>query len=746
MASPAVYIPGTYIDHQNPLARYLPPITSGIISTWMDSESLSGKLILDPFGATPNVVVEAAQKGGRVIVAANNPIASLLIKVAASPPNPTETRNLLSALAATRIREERLEPHINALYLTSCPGCQSPIHAEAFLWEREANAPFARILHCPHCQTTGEYRVTESDQHHAAKYTPGGLHYARALERVAPLHDPDRVHVEEALNVYPPRAVYALLTIINKLDTLNLDPQQANTLSAMLLYAFDRANTLWPHPVARERPRQLTVPPTYRENNIWLALENAANLWIASEDQPVTVSLWPELPPAEGGICLYEGRIKDLAEELSSKDLSAVLMAFPRPNQAFWSLSALWAGWLWGHAAVEHFKSVLRRRRYDWNWFTTATYTALDSLRPALPVKFPVFGLIGEAEPGYITAVLVAASQAGFELRGITLESKEKQAQIYWQASHFNAQKPLTTRSFSESMRIAGQDFLLARGEPSNYLSLHTAILADLAQQQNLPTAETPSEVYNRVQQEIPNVLNYRQGFLRFGGSEKSLEVGQWWLTEDRSANQPLADRVEIAVVQQLVQNSSCTLDIVESSVYSEFSGLMAPSRDLIAEILKSYGDESESGWQIREPDTPTKRRDELTAMAQMITEMGEKLGFEVQLQANDENSCVWLIENAQPKYIFYISASALLGKYLIHQKITQGRGLIIIPGGRANLVMYKLHHDPRLHQLSESNWQFIKYRQVRQLAASSTLTAENLDDQLSLDPLTYAETQLRMF
>ena len=129
-----------------------------------------------------------------------------------------------------------------------------------------------------------------------------------------------------------------------------------------------------------------------------------------------------------------------------------------------------------------------------------------------------------------------------------------------------------------------------------------------------------------------------------------------------------------------------------------------------------------------------------------MITEMGEKLGFEVQLQANDENSCVWLIENAQPKYIFYISASALLGKYLIHQKITQGRGLIIIPGGRANLVMYKLHHDPRLRQMSESNWQFIKYRQVRQLAASSTLTAENLDDQLSLDPLTYAETQLRMF
>jgi hypothetical protein len=59
---------------------------------------------------------------------------------------------------------------------------------------------------------------------------------------------------------------------------------------------------------------------------------------------------------------------------------------------------------------------------------------------------------------------------------------------------------------------------------------------------------------------------------------------------------------------------------------------------------------------------------------------------------------------------------------------------------------MYKLQRDPRLQQIAKHSWQFVKYRQIRQLAKSPFLTSENLEDQLGLDPLTYTETQLRMF
>ena len=66
---------------------------------------------------------------------------------------------------------------------------------------------------------------------------------------------------------------------------------------------------------------------------------------------------------AGGGILLYEGRIKGLAEVVKNAPIQAVVGAIPRPNQAFWTLSALWAGWLWGREAAEPFKVALRRLR-----------------------------------------------------------------------------------------------------------------------------------------------------------------------------------------------------------------------------------------------------------------------------------------------------------------------------------------------------------------------------------------------
>ena len=189
------------------LARYLPPLPNGLAADWIKSQSLQGKFVLDPFGAAPNLCVEAARSGARVIVTANNPITRLLIEVAANPPKLAELRTILSALAAIRVRDERLEPLITALYRTSCPNCDIQIGAEAFLWEREAAHPYARILHCTYCDTSGEFPTTDADILRARKFSAGGLHHSRALERVAPLNDPDRIHVEEALNVYPPRAV-----------------------------------------------------------------------------------------------------------------------------------------------------------------------------------------------------------------------------------------------------------------------------------------------------------------------------------------------------------------------------------------------------------------------------------------------------------------------------------------------------------------------------------------------------------
>jgi len=727
------------------LARYLPPISTKVAVNWIASNSLRGKITLDPFGASPSLSIATAQSGIRSIVAANNPISRLLIEVAANPPTPEEAHTTLSTLAAARIRDERIEIHISDLYLTSCPSCLKNIPAKAFIWDRELNEIIARLIHCPHCGTSGEFPTTETDRQRASKYTSGGLHHARALERVASMNDPDRVHVEAALSVYPPRAVYALLTIVNKLDALNLTTDQERILGVLLLHAFDLGNTLWPYPIGRERPRQLTIPPLYRENNIWLALEDAANQ-CASSSHTVTVTHWPDLPPSDGGICLFDGRIKDLVEQLDEIEISAIMMAFPRPNQAYWSLSALWAGWLWGNTAVKHFKNVLRRRRFDWAWHTNAIHAALASLQPALPEYTSISGFVGEAEPGFMAATLIGTTLAGLQLDKIDLQADDRQAHIQWSLDQKQVLRAETEKELTEVIQGAARKYLLERGEPCNYLQLQTAILQQVVQDNQIPNLETPAECYHHVQQAIQNSLNYRQGFLRFGGSEKSLEVGQWWLTDTQKVSIPLADRVEIAVARYLIHNPNCLLADIENAVYQEFSGLLLPTKALIAECLESYSAEIEGRWQLRDVDSPSKRRDELVTMLKLITELGEKLGYGILYPDTDSNICIWIDLYKKPKYAFYLSASAVLGKFLVERDPTPAQGLIVIPGGRANLVMYKLQRDPRLQQIAEQSWRFVKYRQIRQLAESSILIPENLEDQLDLDPLTYSETQLRMF
>jgi hypothetical protein len=786
--SPA-YIPGRPSPIIKPLGRYLPPIPDGVGVEWLHSRLSAGtgaRWVLDPFGASPRLAVEAAQAGYRVLVAANNPVARFLLEMAANPPAESELSAALADLAGSFKGGERIEPHLRSLYLTPCAQCGQEIMADAFLWDRGSPAPFGRIYHCPHCGDSGEHPATEVDAARAAQFASGGLHRARALERVAPVDDPDRQHAEEALATYLPRAVYALFTLINKLD--NLPVARRRLLEALLLAACDQANTLWPYPTARSRPRQLAIPPRFRENNIWLALEEAARQWAASEDEPVLSRLpvltWPEQPPPEGGICVFEGRLKDLIPSLGEIPVGAVLAAMPRPNQAFWTLSALWAGWLWGREAAAPFKSVLRRRRYDWGWHSAAIYAALGSLAPHISQGTPFLGLIGEVEPGFLSATLIAAGLAGFDLNGLALRAESDQAQVHWQRSGRGAgatavlventpkeaettRKEPTTPAFSLSLKQiqdlsqeAAREYLNQRGEPASYVHLHAAALSSLAQSQAFSRSPkaSPPDVLGLAQNAFQQGFSYRSGFSRYGGSEHSLDVGQWWLREPSQPNDiPLADRVEMASVRTLQKRGSLTLDELDTALCSLFPGLFTPNPELVATCLESYGeheDPSSLVWRLRPPDTPKARRADLVAMQDLLSHLGQSLGFVTGLagfSASDSpgptgvTPLVWQDGQSELVYAFYILASAVFGKIVATSQYPPTKSLIVYPGSRAGLVMFKLHNDPRLNQSIEAGWRFVKFRLVRRLAEDPRLNRANLDAQLDQDPFNNKDPQMQL-
>ncbi|MBC8509500.1 MAG: hypothetical protein ISR58_18310 [Anaerolineales bacterium] len=741
--SAPAYIPGRASKINQPMGRYLPPIPEGVAAAWLEKLNLREGWVLDPFGASPRLVEEIARSGFRVLVSANNPVIAFILKMIADPPKSDELKSALTAIGSAKFRDTRIEPYIRSQYQTRCQGCEADIQAEAFLWDHDGQVPFGRIYTCPHCKDSGEFPATEADKTLASNFTQDALPRARALERVAPLNDPVRIYAEEALDVYPNRAVSVLGILINKLDGLRVSEKQKDHLSALLLTAFDRANTLWPHPTARERPRQLTIPPQYRENNIWLALENAITLWTSDlPDLPLTI--WPELPPDRGGICLFEGRIKELIENLGHIPIRAVLTAYPRPNQAFWTLSALWTGWLWGSEVAEEFKSVLRRQRYSWRWHSVALHSALKDINKSIPSKTPFFGLIGETEPGFITAVISASHFAGLDLQGVSLREKEEQAQISYSFGETTSIKKEGVKP-KDAIKLGAQNFLQARAQPADYMAVLAAGLSAYAQE--VDPIGTPTEKYYDLQNDIEEAISYRGGLLHLEAGQ-SLESGSWWLQEYESTILPLADRVEIALVNYLLRFPGSTFDAIDSFLCGASPSLLTPDTDLIRVCLESYTEEQPQGsgfWHLRQGDAPANRRQDLAEIKVLLPELGANLGLTTEQVTDDPLAFQWYGQNNVPFATLYLTASAVIGKIINAKLQPQGKALIMLPGGRANIVAYKLNNNPILREEVSANWEFIKFRHLHYLVGNPMLTIDNLDEQIALDPLTYSEPQIRL-
>jgi hypothetical protein len=734
-------------------------LPEGTATEWLASLSppiAQNSWILDPFGASPRTVLELANAGYCILVAANNPVSRFLIEMAAHPPAESEFHAALAELATAKKGDERIEPHIRSLYATECARCGRTIMADSFLWEKDAATPYARIYNCPHCGDNGEHPTNASD---ADRATIGisGMHRSRALERVAPLNDPERPHVEEALAAYPPRAVYALFTLINKLDGLSISPLRRRCLQALLLSTCDQANTLWAYPTTRERPKQLLVPSRYRENNIWLALENSISLWATSAPS-IPIVTWPNQLESEitcsGGIVLFEGRLRDLVVNLTDKKISAVVAPFPRPNQAFWTLSALWAGWIWGREAVGPFKTVLRRRRYDWAWHTTALVSALKALGEHLPANTPVLGLIGEVEPGFLNAAVIAADISGFDLLQMTIRDQNLPAYLEWKHTE-TSENTLKSNDGIPFIQLAAEGYLAERGQPAGYMHIVAAVLKKLASEKffrHTFTAATPSEkvdehpadIFTQTQSMLRDVLSYRGGFLRFGATE-SFDTGQWWLRESKNNLLPVADRIEMELVHGLIHHSGSTFSKIDRGLCRQFTGLFTPEPELVQVCLDSYGiqDPTDSGiWSLRTADIPASRRAEIELIHTQLDQLAKRLGYTSQ----GDGPLAWLDAHGNPLYWFFIKASAIFSDIIFNSGLPPNRTLIILPASRANLVVYKQRTDPRLESMTEAGWRFIKFRHLRWLLETPLLLPENFDDQLNADPLTYTTPQQRLF
>jgi hypothetical protein len=469
-----------------------------------------------------------------------------------------------------------------------------------------------------------------------------------------------------------------------------------------------------------------------------MALERGLTLW-SETGSTVPCEAWPKKIPESGGICIYEGRLKDLAQLVKKEiPISAVIGSVPRPNQAFWTLSALWAGWLWGKEAVESYKVALRRRRYDWAWNATALHSAFNHLNDLFPDGIPFFALLPEPEPSFLTSAFTAANAAGFSLVNVALRTEHDPVQVTWKSS--KKEKPQTADA--SLLQNSIQEYLASRGEPASYLHVHTAGLIALAEANALKQPEHEfDEALRKTNALFESALKNDERFVHYSTGE-NVETGMWGSsTSPRSGsaqNESLSDQVEVAIVTFLQKNQHAIYLEVEDELNPRFTGLLTPSKGLIYAVLNSYAEKESGGWKLRAEDLSSARRNELNNIFILIEAIGKRLEYKT---SRDDKTLTWF-ENGKPVRSFYVMASALLGRAL---ETTAPDTILVIPGGRAALAAYKLQRDPALAAQLKTR-RVVKYRLLRAILEVPILTRDSFEEQIASDPVEKSTGQMMMF
>lgn len=739
-----VFIPPSGEQPDLPLERFIPPLPQGIVSRWLSTNIPAGSWLLDPFCSTPLLAIDAALAGYKVLVTGNNPILNLLLEVLALNTKIEEFKAALAELDMEKFSQTRLTLYLKSLYLSNCVACGEQLSVKSYLWQKDSTTPFSKIYTCPYCGDDGERPITQADIDRLAQIGNIAIHQSRALNRVSVGSQEAIEGAQEALKSYIARPLIFISTILNRIDGLR-DDHKKNLLRALMLHVLDQGNSLWPWPSSRSRPRQLVIPSQFKENNLWMALEESMNL-LSNLNTKVGIHIWPDLPETEG-ICLYPGRFRSIERLPAQVDIKGVIAVFPRPVQAFWTLSAIWSGWIWGKDAVMPLKSALERTRYDWNWLTaglTSTYSAITKqLRP----DTRYFGILSELETGFLSAVINSLDYSGLGITGMSLRPSQDMAQLSWEVK-----KPVKHQKDTERECLQGiKSLFTATSEPQNYISTYSAGLGAMSFANCLPDPPdgSPATRLKSIHQVIQNCFNNRL-FLK-PLEKKSLDnENAYWMLVNQENIQPitLSDRLELQFLHLLQEVDCISYHDLERLLCEAFAGLLTPSSQLMEELLASYADcidEEQQLWMLKQQDTLQNRRQDLEVIKSSITKIAASMG----LGTISDESLTWVTRDGMPLYQFFPISTTVISPIINNSstRISANKSIILIPGSRSRLLSYKLLQNHTLSAAVNQGWRFVKFRYLLKLAEEENLSLRQWESLLDLDPPSLDEpTQLSIF
>jgi hypothetical protein len=792
------FSPGQVSQPGPPLAAYGPITITKALGPYLDAHTRPGDLVIDLFCRDPAMLYDIARYGRRALGLNINRAILLAASIGPTAVDHHAVEAAFTQLAESKKGATTLQAHIEEMYRTTCAYCGTATTAEAFIWDRERDAPAEKRYHCSACsadsQAPIEAPVDETDIAAAERFESRGLIYWLLLDRAAPGNAPHRDRIASLLELYTPRNLAAISGLLLKSDGLSLASPVRDVIDALILDTLDQASSLRSLEAQKSRPRRLQRPARYVEANVWLLMEHALETWLELPVRPVsrtsdlkTLLTWDD--QGETPIHVAPMSTGQASRELPREEAALIVVDPPRPDTVLWQLSTLWCHWLWGAEAGAPLDHLLDHRWLDKDWLWHGLRGAFQAVAPLLRPDGRLVCAFADENPAILEAVALAASGAGYELMGWGIRSSGN-TRLVWQfgmpaseprlvahpeSSAVPSETDALSRIVAEKTAQASLETIRTHGEPLAWRTLHAAIYAQLAQSGALAIAAKDSD-------DVPDLLSWLSETIRSAldgaplhqistlAQETTGRAGlpMWWLTSDPDPRRvpPLSDRIELAVAEILRDLLAVKDTELDRRVCERFPGSETPDYRLVQLCLYSYGDEHAPGhWRLRAEDHMEVRVRETDAVIADLASLGQRLGFETTLRVPSagEWAVRWLDETGHAHYVFAVRTTAVLGDLPFHSPLLQdgteirqssdARPLTVpcltLPGGRAALVSHKLRNDPRLQQqMARQGWQFLKFRHLRHLVkevAAQQLDRYAFQAALGLDPIVEQQDEAQL-
>jgi len=489
--------------------------------------------------------------------------------------------------------------------------------------------------------------------------------------------------VEELLDLYTPRNLYALHAIGEKIESELRDPAAAAVMKLALAACLLPASRLNGYPgrvaslrIAAGHVRQ-PASRHQREVNVWRAFEAAyrdVRVAIGAVAGDATVRFAADYGELGGmgaaNVLWLRTRAAVVSQYLPAEGIDAIVAAPPAPATTDeLSFEYLATSWVLGREAAETlrlepiFGAGGRAAGIEATALRHGLASGVSALKPGGWCSL----LLEGGDPEQLLAVAMAGAAAGLELRdvihresvasgdGVTLHLRKPSAEDRLRAAvdpgplRLGAEAGhLTYPDLATAIDRAVGDLLRDRGEPAGLIRVVAAILAELGRSGVLrrlvaARAGDAEPAADRIEGGGPGLLaalvreelwrDDHPTLVRLGDESRP----QWWLREPQLAERPLADRVEWATWSILstagrIDEAGC-LD----RIYRLFPGLEAPDEELVRTCLASYVAVGERGSLSTLDDLAARTADHARTIATLV-DYGHRLGLRVWVASREHD------------------------------------------------------------------------------------------------------------